>query len=74
MKFNKEKIVFFVCLAGLLSVLIIAINYDDNRPDPLTPGRIRYLRDSLEMEYYKKALDQSYPFDHSKIPTNESHP
>lgn len=28
--------------------------------------RIKYLRDSLEMEYYKKQLE-TYPFDHSEI-------
>ena len=28
--------------------------------------RVKYLRDSLEMEYYKKKLE-SYPFDHSEI-------
>jgi hypothetical protein len=28
--------------------------------------RIKYLKDSLEMEYYKKQLE-SYPFDHSEI-------
>lgn len=28
--------------------------------------RVKYLRDSLEMEYYKKQLE-SYPFNHSEI-------
>jgi hypothetical protein len=28
--------------------------------------RVKYLRDSLEMEYYKKQLE-SYPYDHSEI-------
>lgn len=39
---------------------------------PLPHKRIEYLRDSLEMEYYKKAIEESYPFDHSKIPVYES--
>ena len=30
--------------------------------------RVKYLRDSLEMEYYKKQLE-SYPYDHSEIKT-----
>jgi hypothetical protein len=29
--------------------------------------------DSLETEWYKRQLD-SYPFNHSKIPTNDSNP
>lgn len=29
--------------------------------------QIKYLRDSLEMEYYRKQLE-TYPFEHSKIP------
>jgi hypothetical protein len=74
MKVDKNKVLLWVCLAGLLSVLAVAIYFDDNRPAPPTPARIRYLRDSLEMEYYKKAIENSYPFDHSKIPTNESNP
>ena len=42
---------------------------------PPTHDRIIYLRDSLEMEYYRKAIEHSYPFDHSKIPTtHESNP
>lgn len=38
----------------------------------LTHQEILYKKDSLEMEYYKRAIEQSYPFDHSKIPTDES--
>ena len=34
-----------------------------------TQEQIKFLRDSFEMEYYKKQLE-TYPFDHSKIPTN----
>jgi len=32
----------------------------------MTHNRLEYLRDSLEMEYYKKQLE-SYPYDHSEI-------
>jgi len=35
-----------------------------------TQEQISFLRDSLEMEYYKKELE-SYPYEHSKIPTND---
>lgn len=74
MKIDKMQLMLGVCLAGILSVLAVAIFYDNIRPAPPTPQRIRYLRDSLEMEYYRKAIEDSYPFDHSKIPTHESNP
>ena len=32
----------------------------------LSHDRVKFLRDSLEMEYYKKQLE-SYPYDHSEI-------
>jgi hypothetical protein len=32
-------------------------------------AQIQFKRDSLEMEWYKRELERSYPFDHSKIPT-----
>lgn len=35
-----------------------------------TQEQVRYLRDSFEMEYYKKQLDSTYPFNHSKIPND----
>jgi len=72
MRISKEMIVTISCLTGLLTILALAIYFDDGKPEPPTPARIRYMRDSLEMEYYKKAIEQSYPFDHSKIPDNES--
>ncbi len=37
----------------------------------ITHSRVEYLKDSLEMEYYKKQLE-SYPYDHSKIPTDDT--
>lgn len=37
----------------------------------LEHDKIKNLRDSLEMEYYKKQLE-SYPYDHSKIPTDDT--
>ena len=33
-----------------------------------TKEQIKFLRDSFEMEYYKKQLESSYPLNHSKIP------
>jgi hypothetical protein len=34
-----------------------------------TREQVSFLRDSFEMEYYKKELEL-YPFEHSKIPNN----
>ena len=72
MRISKEKIVAISCLTGLMTILVLAIYFDDGRPEQPTPARIRYLRDSLEMEYYRKEIEKSYPFNHSKIPTDES--
>ena len=36
-----------------------------------TKEQIQFLRDSFEMEYYKKQLE-SYPFEHSKIPIDDT--
>jgi ABC-type glycerol-3-phosphate transport system permease component len=59
----------FFILMGLLMMLfggiIISITIMKNKPK-MNHERISFLRDSLEMEYYKKQLE-SYPFDHSKI-------
>lgn len=33
-----------------------------------TKEQIKFLRDSFEMEYYKKQLDSNFPLNHSKIP------
>ena len=75
MKVDKTQVVLWVSLVGLLTLFGVAIWYDRNSPPPPpSPARIRYMRDSLEMEYYRKAIEQSYPFDHSKIPANESNP
>ena len=43
----------------------------DNLTLNVDNDKIKNLRDSLEMEYYKKQLE-SYPYDHSKIPTDDT--
>lgn len=52
-------------------VTYVAIN-EPPRPVVPTHERILYLRDSLEMEYYKQILEESFFFNHSKIPEYES--
>lgn len=63
-------------LVSLLMGLVILAAYELNRenkyPKPLSHERIVYLKDSLEMEYYKNLLEESFFFEHSKIPDNES--
>ena len=39
---------------------------DGGSNSQMNHDRVKYLRDSLEMEYYKKQLE-SYPYDHSEI-------
>lgn len=60
---------FFV-LMGLMMVAFVTLvflftdkQYMNKKMDH---DRVKYLRDSLEMEYYKKQLE-SYPYDHSEI-------
>jgi len=37
----------------------------------MTHNKLEFIKDSLETEYYKKQL-KSYPYDHSKIPTDDT--
>jgi hypothetical protein len=67
----------FKGLVGLLLVFIgIYFFYnlfktELSRPKPkLNSARIQYLKDSFQMEYYKKQLE-SYPQEHSKINNGE---
>lgn len=39
---------------------------DSSTNKKMSHDRVRYLKDSLEMEYIKKQLE-SYPYDHSEI-------
>lgn len=72
MKISKEILVLISCLTGLITILVLMILFDVGKPEKPSPDRIRYLRDSLEMEYYKKQIEKFYYFEHSKIPTDES--
>ena len=72
MKIHKTD--FLVCcilfvLGGLVAYAFIK---SPNEPKKPSHERILYLRDSLEMEWYKRTLDEAFFFEHSKIPENES--
>jgi hypothetical protein len=60
---------FFV-LMGLMMVAFVTLVFlftDKSSVNiRMDHDRVKYLRDSLEMEYYKKQLE-SYPYDHSEI-------
>lgn len=65
-------------IVGILFLLGALVTYiyikSPKTVPPPTHERILYLKDSLEMEYYKSLLDTTYFFEHSKIPTDESNP
>ena len=56
-----------------LMILFITIVFTSRFTDKkeLESERVKFLKDSLEIEYYKKELE-SYPYDHSKIPTDDT--
>lgn len=63
-KENLSEIGFFLIVMMLLLYVAVTPNQDvEMRKEIL---RLEHLKDSLEMEYYKKEL-KSYPNDHSEI-------
>ena len=59
-----KEIGFLLIVMTILVYVSLAPNQDvEDRKEFL---RIERLKDSLEMEYYKKEL-KSYPYDHSEI-------
>ena len=63
-KENFKEVGFFLIVMMLLVYVSLTPNQDVERKKEFL--RIQQVRDSLEMEYYKKKLD-SHPFDHSEI-------
>jgi len=63
-KENLKEIIFFLVVMMLLLYIAITPNQDVERGKEVL--RLEHLKDSLEMEYYKKEL-KSYPYDHSEI-------
>jgi hypothetical protein len=66
---NLGEILFFLSFGGILFIISLTANY--NLGITKQEQRMQYLKDSLETEYYKKQLE-SYPYDHSKIPTDDT--
>ena len=61
---------FFIVMSIMMLLFVTGVLLLSTRKR-LEHDKIKNLRDSLEMEYYKKQLE-SYPYDHSKIPTNDT--
>jgi ABC-type lipoprotein release transport system permease subunit len=64
----------FFMLVSVLFVIFISIiitSIIDSSNKQMTHNKLEFIKDSLETEYYKKQLE-SYPYDHSKIPTDDT--
>ena len=60
---------FFVLMGLMMAAFVTLVFLFTDNPSmnkKMDHDRVKYLRDSLEMEYYKKQLE-SYPYDHSEI-------
>jgi competence protein ComGC len=60
----------FFMLVSVLFVIFISIIIT-SIIDSSNKQTTHNIKDSLEIEYYKKQLE-SYPYDHSKIPTDDT--
>lgn len=65
--FNEIVYIFLSVFVLLVSVFLL---FKFKNANTMNHNRVEYLRDSLQMEYYKKQLE-TYPFEHSKIPTDD---
>ena len=64
---NRTFALFMVSMMAIFVIIMFSSKVSDGGSNPqMNHDRVKYLRDSLEMEYYKKQLE-SYPYDHSKI-------
>lgn len=65
---NKTRFGIILIILGLCLVLISELLMTNGEE---TRKKETHLRDSLEMEHNKQQLE-SYPYDHSKIPTDDT--
>ena len=64
---NRTFALFMVSMMAIFVIIMFLSKVSDGGSNPqMNHDRVKYLRDSLEMEYYKKQLE-SYPYDHSEI-------
>jgi len=63
---NRSFVITMSLMMLAFVTVIFLLNNDPSRSKKMSHDRVRYLKDSLEMEYIKKQLE-SYPYDHSEI-------
>jgi hypothetical protein len=64
---NRTFALFMVSMMAIFVIIMFSSRISDGGSNSqMNHDRVKYLRDSLEMEYYKKQLE-SYPYDHSEI-------
>jgi len=64
---NRTFAIFMVSMMVIFVIIMFSSRISDGGSNSqMNHDRVKYLRDSLEMEYYKKQLE-SYPYDHSEI-------
>lgn len=64
---NRTFAIFMVSMMAIFVIIMFSSRISDGGSNPrMNHDRVKYLKDSLEMEYYKKQLE-SYPYDHSEI-------
>ena len=64
---NRTFALFMVSMMVIFVIIMFSSRISDGGSNSqMNHDRVKYLRDSLEMEYYKKQLE-SYPYDHSEI-------
>jgi hypothetical protein len=68
---KNNSFFILVSVLFLITISIIITSRIDSDNKQMTHDKLRFIKDSLESEYYKKQLE-SYPYDHSKIPTDDT--
>ncbi len=66
-----DKFMFLVAMTvvALTTIVVMRSTYERKEQRYL---RQQYIRDSIEIDYYKRHLDRTFEFDHSKIPDDGS--
>jgi ABC-type lipoprotein release transport system permease subunit len=68
---RSNSFFMLVSVLFIIFILIIITSIIDSSNKQMTHNKLEFIKDSLETEYYKKQLE-SYPYDHSKIPTDDT--
>lgn len=68
MNISKSDILAVVATIFFISYIVYLSEKNKGVPVVDESAVIKFKRDSLEMEWYKRELERSYPFEHSKIP------